>query len=108
MRAHTCTAILSPSEEHRRRIATLASPDSTVKFKMHRSSSLAFCPALFLLLFAAGCGAPGEPTPPTPPVPVAITDLAAHQAGDGVQLTFTMPAKTVSGDPLTETPAIEI
>ena len=75
---------------------------------MRGNSSLAFCTALFLLLFAAGCGAPGEPTPPTPPVPVAITDLAAHQAGDGVQLTFTMPAKTVSGDPLTEPPAIEI
>jgi hypothetical protein len=59
-------------------------------------------------LLGAGCGAPGEPTPPTPPVPVAIADLAAHQAGDGVQLAFTLPAKTVSGDRLTEPPAIEV
>jgi hypothetical protein len=75
---------------------------------MRRNANLAFCSSLFLFLLVAGCGAPGEPTAPTPPVPVAITDLAAHQAGDGVQLTFTMPEKTISGDPLTEPPAIEI
>jgi hypothetical protein len=59
-------------------------------------------------LLVAGCGAPGEPTPPSPPVPVAITDLTARQSGDGVQLTFTMPIKTIHGDRLTETPSIEI
>jgi hypothetical protein len=41
-------------------------------------------------------------------VPVAVTDLAAQQAGDGVQLTFTMPPKTIAGERLSETPAIEI
>jgi len=60
------------------------------------------------LFFAAGCGAPGEPTPPAPPVPVAITDLAAHQAGDGVQLVFSLPAKTITGDRLASPPAVEI
>ena len=79
-----------------------------MKPKTRRNASFGFCTSLFILLLAVGCGAPGEPTPPTPPVPVAITDLAAHQAGDGVQLTFTMPAKTVSGDPLTGPPAIEV
>ena len=64
--------------------------------------------SLFILLLAGGCGAPGEPTPPSPPVPVAVTDLAAQQAGDAVQLTFTMPPKTVAGEHLAETPAIEI
>jgi hypothetical protein len=64
--------------------------------------------SLLALLLAGGCGAPGEPTPPSPPVPVAVTDLAARQAGDGVQLTFTMPPKTVKGERLTETPAVEI
>ena len=64
--------------------------------------------SLFILLLAGGCGAPGEPTPPSPPVPVAVTDLAALQAGDAVQLTFTMPPKTVAGEHLAETPAIEI
>src|SRR5258708_39539156 len=64
--------------------------------------------ALFILLLAGGCGAPGEPPPPSPPVPVAVPDLAAQQAGDAVQLTFTMPPKTVAGEHLAETPAIEI
>jgi len=79
-----------------------------VKLKPRPRPSFQFRFSPFILLLAAGCGAPGEPTPPTPPVPVAITDLTAQQAGDGVQLTFTMPAKTISGDRLTEPPAIEI
>jgi hypothetical protein len=63
----------------------------------------------FLILFVScGCGAPGEPTPPSPPVPVAVTDLAAQQAGDAVQLSFTMPPKTVAGERLTDAPAIEV
>ncbi len=37
-----------------------------------------------------------------------IGDLAAHQAGDGVQLTFTMPARSRGGDRLVSTPAVEI
>jgi hypothetical protein len=62
----------------------------------------------FVLLGIAGCGAPGEPVPPSPPVPVAISDLAAHQAGDGVQLTFTMPGRSIIGDRLLSTPAVEV
>ena len=60
------------------------------------------------LLFTSGCGAPGEPTTPAPPVPVAVTDLAAHQAGDGVQLIFTLPSKTITSDRLATPPAVEI
>jgi hypothetical protein len=41
-------------------------------------------------------------------VPVAVTDLAGHQAGDGVQLVFTLPAKAVTGDRLAAPPAVEI
>jgi hypothetical protein len=59
-------------------------------------------------LVLLGCAAPGEPTPPSPPVPVAVTDLSAQQAGDAVQLTFTLPSKTITGDKLAEPPAIEI
>src|SRR5580700_9990930 len=73
-----------------------------------RTASFAFLPSTLVFLLSAGCGAPGEPTPPTPPVPVAITDLAAHQAGDGVQLVFTLPAKSVTGDRLAAPPAVEI
>ena len=61
-----------------------------------------------LAFLAAGCGAPGEPTPPSPPVAVQINDLTARQAGDGAQLTFTMPGRTVTGDRLTSSPAVEI
>src|SRR5712664_131892 len=61
-----------------------------------------------IFLFSAGCGAPGEPVPPSPPVPVAIRDLAAHQAGDGVQLSFTLPSNSISGERLPAPPAVEI
>jgi hypothetical protein len=61
-----------------------------------------------VLLFLAGCGVPGEPTPPSPPVPAAVADLSAQQAGDAVQLTFTLPGKTITGDKLAEPPAVEI
>jgi hypothetical protein len=63
---------------------------------------------LSVFLMAAGCGAPGEPVPPSPPVPVAIRDLAAHQAGDGVRLSFTLPFNTISGGKLSAPPAVEI
>ena len=62
--------------------------------------------SIFLLIF--GCGAPGDPVPPAPLVPVAVSDLAARQAGDGVELVFSLPAKTVSGEKLTAPPAVEI
>jgi hypothetical protein len=62
----------------------------------------------FVLLVITGCGAPGEPVPPAPPVPVAISDLSAHQAGDGVQVTFTMPGRSITGDRLLSTPAVEV
>ena len=78
-----------------------------MKLKTRRNASAGLSSSLYIFLLS-GCGAPGEPTPPTPPVPVAVTDLSAQQAGEGVQLTFTMPVKTISGDPLTEAPAIEI
>ncbi len=62
-----------------------------------------FTPSCFLccvFLFSAGCGAPGDPVPPSPPVPAAIKDLAGHQAGDGVQLSFTLPSNSIIGEKL--------
>src|SRR4029077_2279747 len=61
-----------------------------------------------IFLISAGCGAPGEPVPPSPPVPATIKDLAAHQAGDGVELTFTLPSSSISGEKLPASPAVEI
>lgn len=78
----------------------------------NRPAHTATC-GLFITLIecaaiAFGCGAPGEPTPPSPPIPVAVTDLTAHQAGDGVQLVFTLPSKTVLGDRLAAAPGVEV
>jgi hypothetical protein len=64
--------------------------------------------SLFVFLLAAGCGAPGEPVPPAPPIPAAISDLKAMQAGDGAQLSFTLPNKSAGGEPLDQAPAVEI
>src|SRR6266853_5776943 len=80
---------------------------------LHGTKRPSRCFAIFyfllsIFLTAGGCGAPGEPVPPTPPVPVAIKDLAAHQIGDGVQLVFTLPTSSVTGDRLPEPPAVEI
>ncbi len=64
--------------------------------------------AITAALTLAGCAAPGEPQPKHPPVPQAVGDLAAHQTGESVLLTFTLPKKTIEGDPLAEPPAVEI
>ncbi len=61
-----------------------------------------------ICVVSAGCGAPGDPIPPTPPVPAAVTDLIAYQAGDGVQLIFTPPTNSISGEKLATAPAVEI
>ena len=73
-----------------------------------RFARAAWLPAALILFTIEGCGAPGEPVPPSPPIPVAVADLAAHQSGDGVELTFTLPTKTVAGDRLAAQPAVEI
>ena len=75
--------------------------------KFRRSRSFAFRVSLFDFLLV-GCGAPGDPVAPSPPVAPAVSDLAAHQAGDAVQLTFTMPSKTIRGERFAQPPAIEI
>ena len=76
--------------------------------EFRRQPSFDFRVSFFAVVLLAGCGAPGDPVAPSPPVPTAISDLSAHQAGDGVQLTFTMPTKTVRGERLAEPPAIEV
>lgn len=61
-----------------------------------------------IFLISAGCGAPGDPVPPAPVVPAAVKDLAAHQAGDGVELSFTLPSNSITGEKLVAPPAVEI
>src|ERR1700683_3436924 len=60
------------------------------------------------MTFLAGCAAPGEPSARHPVVPQAISEVAAHQEGASVELTFTLPKDTPAKVPLPETPAIEI
>src|SRR5260370_40413307 len=60
------------------------------------------------IVISAGCGAPGEPLPPLPPLPAPIKGLAAHQAGDGLEPTLTLPSISVSGQRLPASPAGEI
>jgi hypothetical protein len=79
---------------------------STQRYNRPGFSLFAFVFLICVLLDS--CGAPGEPTAPSPPVPTAIGDLSARQAGDGVQLTFTMPIKTIRGERLAEPPSVEI
>jgi len=67
-----------------------------------------FCFLFSIFLLTPGCGAPGEPIPPSPPVPAAIADLSARQSGDGVELLFTIPAKSISNEKLASTPSVEI
>src|SRR5258706_12669869 len=61
-----------------------------------------------ILLLTAGCDAPPEPVPPLPTVPAAIKDLTAHQPGDGVELSFTLPTHSTSRETLPSPPAAEI
>jgi fibronectin type 3 domain-containing protein len=82
-------------------------PEAT-RIRRQRVSHFAVCCSLFFLLLSGGCGAPGEPTPPSPLIPVAVIDLDAQQVGDAVQLIFTEPTKSTTGERLTDTPAIEI
>jgi hypothetical protein len=65
------------------------------------------CAALLSVLLS-GCAAPGPPYERKPPTPAAVTDLSAVQAGNDVNLTFTLPQQTVDRRPLQELPAIEI
>jgi hypothetical protein len=81
-------------------------PAPIAKISVRHISIFYFLFSVFF--FVAGCGAPGEPVPPSPPVAVAIADLSAHQAGDGVELTFTLPTNSVSGGKLAAPPAVEI
>lgn len=56
----------------------------------------------------AGCAAPGDPSPRRPVVPEKVTDLAARQYGNAMDLTFTLPTRSTDREALAEPPTIEI
>lgn len=68
-------------------------------------------PALLLLVAVAGllgCGAQGVPHPPHLERPEEITDLAAVQIGQNLELHFSLPQHTTEGERLTKPLEIEI
>lgn len=68
----------------------------------------ALFPFLFSIFFLPGCASPGEPIERKPPVPTAIQDLSGEQAGNSVELTFTLPQDTVEHRPLKQPPDIDV
>ncbi len=83
----------------------------TLPAKLTWPANAKFATALSIsltLLATAGCGAPGEPIARSPLIAATITDLAARQAGNGVQLTFSVPGRSTAGDRLAFTPELEI
>jgi hypothetical protein len=61
-----------------------------------------------LSVVLVGCATPGDPTPRRPVIPLPVTDLMAHQTGDAVVLTFTLPTNSTEQESLAEPPAVEI
>jgi len=47
-----------------------------------------------------GCGKEGPPLAPSRPGPVPVWDLAARWSGDGVELSWTLPARRLDGSRL--------
>jgi len=83
--------------------------DTQASRASHPSPLLASLLLASLVLFAlAGCASPGEPSERRPPTPQAVSDLAASQQGNSVELTFTLPDETADHHPLAQPPTIEI
>jgi hypothetical protein len=72
------------------------------------AAPLVLASCILACVLVAGCAAPGEPTARHPVVPVAVTDLGARQYGGAFALTFTLPARSMDREALTEHPTIEI
>lgn len=72
------------------------------------AASSAFALCVFAHAVISGCAAPGDPNPRRPVVPIAVSDLAAHQYGNAVSLTFTLPSKSTARETLAEHPTIDV
>jgi hypothetical protein len=72
------------------------------------AARVAYIACVLAFALIAGCAAPGEPSPRRPIVPAAITDLAAHQIGNAVVLTFSVPRQSTDHESLAEPPTIDV
>jgi hypothetical protein len=60
------------------------------------------------LVIASACGKKGDPLPPLSTRPARTTDLAAEQASETAEVSFTFPSQRVDGEPLRDVDRIEI
>jgi fibronectin type 3 domain-containing protein len=81
-------------------------PVRQVKAKLAGMVMLAATLAAALAL--AACGKEGPPTPPLRAVPAPTKDLAAHQRGNRVLLSFTYPQTTPGGNALNGVTKVEV
>jgi hypothetical protein len=72
------------------------------------AARVAYIAGVLAFALISGCAAPGEPSPRRPIVPAAITDLAAHQIGNAVVLTFNLPRQSTDHQSLPEAPTIDV
>jgi hypothetical protein len=72
------------------------------------AAGVAYIACVLAFALIAGCAAPGEPSPRRPIIPAAITDLAVHQIGSAVVLTFSIPRQSTEHQSLAEPPTIEV
>lgn len=71
-------------------------------------AKLAVVATLAAALALAACGKEGPPTPPLRAVPAPAKDLAAHQRGNRVLLSFTYPQTTPAGNALNGVTKVEV
>jgi hypothetical protein len=72
------------------------------------AARVAYLACVLAFALIAGCAAPGEPSARRPIIPAAITDLAAHQIGNAVLLTFSLPRQSTDHESLAEPPTIDV
>jgi hypothetical protein len=72
------------------------------------TAKLAVTATLAAGLALAACGKEGPPTPPLRAVPAPTKDLAAHQRGNRVLLSFTYPQTTPGGNALNGVTKVEV
>jgi hypothetical protein len=61
---------------------------------------LGFAIAIFFILHSASCGVKAPPQPRELVVPAPVDDVAVSIVPEGLEITFTLPSKSLDGSPL--------